>query len=157
MKTSIWIAALLTMTLAGTLTTTLAGVAQAQDDSGSNDGDTVSIETRQEMEQKIGADISDVRVHTDSQASTISDQLNTQAYTNGNDVSLAPAGARPDGGNRHLLSHELTHVLQQRGSGGQNSTASEGDEPGDLREEADDDREVRQGRTRDRRRQRNPD
>jgi hypothetical protein len=148
MKRRIWITALAALTL--------GHAAHAQDDSGSNNGDPVSPDMRQEMEQKIGADVSDVRVHTDSNAATMSDQLNSQAYTTGNDVHLGPRGSAPEG-DRRLLAHELTHVVQQGGPGGQNSTASEEEEPQSTPDEARDRRGARRERNQDRRRDRNPD
>jgi hypothetical protein len=149
MKRRIWITALAALTLGHT--------AHAQDDSGSNNGDPVSPDMRQEMEQKIGADVSDVRVHTDSNAATMSDQLNSQAYTTGNDVHLGPRGSGPQSGDRRLLAHELTHVVQQGGPGGQNSTASEEEDPQSTPDEARDRRGARRERNQDRRRDRNPD
>ncbi|GAA1235280.1 hypothetical protein GCM10009665_26800 [Kitasatospora nipponensis] len=64
---------------------------------------------RQEMEARLGADFSDVRVHADSGARRSAEQIGARAYTSGSHVVLGP-----EGGDKHTLAHELTHVLQQR-------------------------------------------
>ena len=70
---------------------------------------------RQDMEQRFGHDFSQVRVHTDSGAERSAVEVGASAYTVGHDVvfragSLAPGTAL----GRHLIAHELAHVLQQR-------------------------------------------
>ncbi len=57
------------------------------------------------IENVTGHDMSDVRVNYNSPAPAA---LNAQAYTQGNDIALAPAPSN------ELLGHELTHVVQQR-------------------------------------------
>jgi hypothetical protein len=67
------------------------------------------------MESRIGADFSDVRVHTDGNAARSAAAVAAQAYTVGNEVVLgerAPALDSPAG--KRTLAHELTHVVQQR-------------------------------------------
>lgn len=71
-----------------------------------------SIES--EMSQKIGADFSNVNIHTDSDAVQMSQSLGARAFTQGNDIYFNSGEYRPqtsDG--KHLLAHELTHVVQQ--------------------------------------------
>ncbi|WP_052808745.1 DUF4157 domain-containing protein [Streptomyces cyaneogriseus] len=65
--------------------------------------------TRTDMETRLGADFSDVRIHDDSAAAASAAEIDARAYTSGNHVVI---GA--DGGDRHTLAHELTHVIQQR-------------------------------------------
>ncbi|MFI2667390.1 eCIS core domain-containing protein [Micromonospora carbonacea] len=65
--------------------------------------------TRADMEGRLGADFSDVRVHDDAAARTSAAELGARAYTSGNHVVLGEGGADP-----HTLAHELTHVIQQR-------------------------------------------
>jgi flagellar biosynthesis GTPase FlhF len=70
---------------------------------------------RREMEGTLGADLSDVRVHTGSEAAQLNRSLGAQAFTTGSDVFFgSDSGARDKG----LLAHELTHVVQQRGMRG---------------------------------------
>ncbi|MFJ3902926.1 DUF4157 domain-containing protein [Streptomyces sp. NPDC090025] len=72
-------------------------------------GQPLDASLRSEMEGRLGADFSDVRVHTGSTAQRSADELGARAYTSGNHVVL------PDGGrDKHTLAHELTHVIQQR-------------------------------------------
>ncbi|WP_327311795.1 eCIS core domain-containing protein [Streptomyces sp. NBC_01243] len=65
--------------------------------------------TRTDMETRLGADFSDVRIHDDSAAAASAAEIGARAYSSGNHVAI---GA--DGGDRHTLAHELTHVIQQR-------------------------------------------
>ncbi len=64
---------------------------------------------RTEMEGRLSADLSDVRLHTDTAARRSAAEVGARAYTSGRHVVV---GA--DGGDRHTLAHELTHVIQQR-------------------------------------------
>ncbi len=64
---------------------------------------------RAEMETRLGADFSDVRVHTGGDAQRSALELGARAYTSGNHVVIGDGG-----GDRHTLAHELTHVIQQR-------------------------------------------
>ena len=64
------------------------------------------------MEPRLGADLSDVRVHTGREAAQLSDQFQAQAFTHGKDVYFG-AGKSP--GIDTLTAHELTHVVQQTG------------------------------------------
>ncbi|WP_416977375.1 DUF4157 domain-containing protein [Streptomyces sp. T028] len=65
--------------------------------------------TRTDMESRLGADFSDVRVHTGSAARASAAEIGARAYTSGNHVVIGDGG-----GDRHTLAHELTHVIQQR-------------------------------------------
>jgi hypothetical protein len=64
---------------------------------------------RTEMESRLGADFSDVRVHTDSVAQRSATEIGARAYTSGNHVVVGQGG-----GDKHILAHELVHVIQQR-------------------------------------------
>ena len=69
---------------------------------------------RTEMEQGIGADFSQVQVHTDSEAVEMNEDLNAQAFTHGRHVYFNNSKYNPDTTEgKHLLAHELTHVVQQ--------------------------------------------
>jgi len=70
--------------------------------------------TRQEMSGAIGADFSAVRIHTDSEAETISQSLNAQAFTLGKDIYFNRGKYAPESQEgKRLLAHELVHVRQQ--------------------------------------------
>ena len=69
---------------------------------------------RQDMEQRFGRDFSRVRVHSDPAAWRSARDLGAQAYTIGNDIVFGSGRFAPDAREgRHLLAHELTHVVQQ--------------------------------------------
>ncbi|WP_223182765.1 MULTISPECIES: DUF4157 domain-containing protein [unclassified Streptomyces] len=65
--------------------------------------------TRADMESRLGADFSDVRVHDDSAARASAAEVGARAYTSGSHIVIGAGG-----GDRHTLAHELTHVIQQR-------------------------------------------
>jgi hypothetical protein len=64
---------------------------------------------RSDMESRLGADFSDVRVHNDAAARASAAEVGARAYTSGHHVVIGDGGA-----DRHTLAHELTHVIQQR-------------------------------------------
>lgn len=78
-------------------------------------GSPLSWQAREFMEPRFQADFAQVRVHTDSEANGLAQQLHAHAFTSGQDVFFASGQFHPgtESGDR-LLAHELTHVLQQR-------------------------------------------
>uniref|UniRef100_UPI001EE3D6EA eCIS core domain-containing protein n=1 Tax=Streptomyces sp. TR1341 TaxID=2601266 RepID=UPI001EE3D6EA len=64
---------------------------------------------RTDMEARLGADFSDVRVHSDARARASATAMGARAYTSGNHIVIGDGS-----GDRHTLAHELTHVIQQR-------------------------------------------
>jgi hypothetical protein len=76
------------------------------------------------MESAIGADFSDVRVHTGADADASAKSLGAHAYTAGSDVVFASGQYDPSSSSgQRTLAHELTHVVQQR-SGPVDGTAT---------------------------------
>jgi hypothetical protein len=69
------------------------------------------------MEPRFGADFSSVRLHADSEAADLNRQVSAQAFTLGRDIYLGAGktDVTSDSG-KHLLAHELTHVVQQGGA-----------------------------------------
>jgi hypothetical protein len=87
----------------------------AQITSTRGNGGTLDKPVKNFMETQLGADFSGVRVHTDSQAAAFSSALNAQAFTIGNDVYFNSGKYSPESSEgKHLLAHELTHVVQQQ-------------------------------------------
>src|SRR5438093_4164687 len=82
---------------------------------GSGGGSPLDGDTKGFMESRMGADFSDVRVHTDAKASESARSVQAHAYTVGSDVVFQSGQYAPesDSGKR-MLAHELTHVVQQR-------------------------------------------
>ncbi|MFB6829630.1 eCIS core domain-containing protein [Streptomyces hydrogenans] len=81
----------------------------------SGGGQPLDTATRGDMEARMGADFSDVRIHTDAAADASAKGIGAHAYTVGNNVVFqreAYDPASPQG--RTTLAHELTHVIQQR-------------------------------------------
>jgi uncharacterized protein DUF4157 len=70
---------------------------------------------REEMEQRFGADFTDVRVHDDGAAHASAVDLGARAYTTGSHIVFQRGRYDAESAaGRELLTHELTHVLQQR-------------------------------------------
>jgi len=73
---------------------------------------------REFFEPRFGADFAGVRVHTDARAAEAARSVNAQAFTLGRDIVFNAGHYAPETpAGRRLLAHELTHVIQQGGSG----------------------------------------
>jgi hypothetical protein len=81
---------------------------------GSGGGQPLDQETRSDMESRFGTNFGDVRVHTGEAARGSAAAVHAQAYTVGSDIVLAGGYEPGSAQGRHLLAHELTHVVQQR-------------------------------------------
>jgi hypothetical protein len=81
----------------------------------SGGGSPLQAEVRADMEGRFGQDFGDVRVHTDGAAHESAKSVNAQAYTVGSNIVFQRDKYDPasDSG-KHMLAHELTHVVQQR-------------------------------------------
>ena len=102
--------AALTSQGAGPLDPEIASAIDAQRGGGAPLGDDV----RADMEHHLGADLSAVRVHTGSEASTLNRAVQAEAFTTGTDVFVSGDRYNPTSNDgRRLLAHELTHVVQQ--------------------------------------------
>ncbi|MFD4320757.1 DUF4157 domain-containing protein [Streptomyces sp. NPDC058548] len=89
---------------------------------------------REEMEARLGADFSDVRIHDDSEARASAAEVGARAYTSGSHVVIGDGG-----GDKHTLAHELTHVIQQRQgpvAGTDNGSGLKVSDPSDRFEQA---------------------
>ena len=65
--------------------------------------------------QRVGFDFSRIKIHADGEAAASAQSLNAAAYTLGDQIVFGAgryAPGTPAG--RHLLAHELAHVLQQK-------------------------------------------
>jgi hypothetical protein len=82
-------------------------------------GRPLDTTTRGFFESRLGVDLSSVRVHADGHAGDAARSIGARAFTVGENLVFAPGEFAPasDGG-RHLLAHELAHVVQQRGGAG---------------------------------------
>ncbi|NOU16599.1 MAG: DUF4157 domain-containing protein [Bacteroidales bacterium] len=78
-------------------------------------GSPLSEGVSREMGQKIGGNFNNVRVHTDDNAVRMNKELGAKAFTHGNDIYFNNGQYNPENSSeRHLLVHELTHVIQQK-------------------------------------------
>ena len=79
-------------------------------------GNPLSSNTNSFMSNAIGADFSNVRVHTNSNAQQMNQGLNARAFTHGSDIYFNRGEYNPGSSDgKRLLGHELTHVAQQQG------------------------------------------
>ena len=93
---------------------------------GKGGGQALDGGLRSEMEGRLGADFSDVKVHTDSKASDSARAVQANAYTVGNEIVMRQDRWSPStSSGKETLAHELTHVMQQRA--GPVEGASQGD------------------------------
>ena len=80
-------------------------------------GQPLDAATRAFFEPRFGHDFSRVRVHADARAAASARSVNASAYAVGNSIAFESGRYRPDSAaGRQLLAHELTHVLQQKGT-----------------------------------------
>jgi hypothetical protein len=72
---------------------------------------------RRDMETRFGSDFSQVRVHQGGAAEQSARDVEARAYTVDHDIVFGAGEYAPQSASgRHLLAHELAHVLQQGGS-----------------------------------------
>jgi Domain of unknown function (DUF4157) len=77
-------------------------------------GQPLNADARSFFEPRFGHDFSKVRVHTDGRAAHSAQAVNALAYTVGDNVVFASGQYSPQtAAGKHILAHELTHVVQQ--------------------------------------------
>ena len=75
----------------------------------------VPADLRAELEPVLGTPLADVKVHRDTETGEAARQLSAKAFTAGGEVFLPDWHGSTSGGEaRTILTHELTHVAQQR-------------------------------------------
>ncbi|MGH2533452.1 MAG: DUF4157 domain-containing protein [Thermomicrobiales bacterium] len=74
-------------------------------------GSALDGTTQSSMEGAFGTQFDDVRVHHDDESDALNRSISAKAFTTGSDIFFS-RGASPS--DSPLLSHELTHVVQQR-------------------------------------------
>lgn len=72
----------------------------------------------------LGADLSGVRLHTSGAASQQAQSMGAQAFTHGSHIAFAPGQDPSSSMGRHILAHEIVHVVQNQRSGGQMQLAA---------------------------------
>ena len=80
-------------------------------------GGALDSTVRDRVGAAVGDSLGDVRVHTDDHADALARSVSARAFTTGPDIFFARGEYRPaTASGDALLAHELTHVVQQRGS-----------------------------------------
>jgi hypothetical protein len=80
-------------------------------------GQPLDRATRAYFEPRFGRDFSEVRVHVGDSAEQSAEEVSANAYTSGHNIVFGAGRFAPgthEG--RHLIAHELTHVVQQKSS-----------------------------------------
>ncbi len=78
-------------------------------------GNPVTGNLREKMEMAFSADFRKIRIHTDSEAAFLCQQLNAQAFTFGSDIFFDSGKFDPGSiSGLNLIAHEFTHVCQNR-------------------------------------------
>ncbi|MGY2012130.1 eCIS core domain-containing protein [Nocardia gipuzkoensis] len=78
-------------------------------------GQPLPLATREFMQARLGCDFGSVRIHTDRGAADLSSHIQALAFTTGEHIFFADGQYNPGRTTgRHLLAHELVHVIQQR-------------------------------------------
>jgi hypothetical protein len=95
----------------------VGGNVAAELSSSLSSGSPLPAGVRRFMEPRFGADFSNVRVHTGTQASGLARQFNAQAFAYGNHIFFGKDRFQPETSEgRELVAHELTHTIQQGGA-----------------------------------------
>uniref|UniRef100_UPI003F4917E5 eCIS core domain-containing protein n=1 Tax=Cupriavidus yeoncheonensis TaxID=1462994 RepID=UPI003F4917E5 len=77
-------------------------------------GEPLDADTRAYFEKRLCFDLGHVRIHTDTAAALNAKQLNARAFTFGPHIAFASGAYDPQSAaGKHLLAHELAHVMQQ--------------------------------------------
>jgi len=86
----------------------------------SSSGGVLPTGLQKNLEGKMGGeDLSNVRVHVDSQAAQAAQGLNARAFTVGQAVYFGAGQYDPSSqGGQRLIAHEVAHTVQQRGAAG---------------------------------------
>ncbi len=88
---------------------------ESQISSSRGKGSSLDADTQNFMGERLGANFSNVRIHTDSQSIQMNQDLNAKAFTTGEDIYFNEGEYHPETKEgKELLAHELTHVIQQK-------------------------------------------
>ncbi len=74
-------------------------------------GTSLDPAVREQVEDTFGTSLADIRIHADQEADALARSVNAKAFTIGSDIFFH-RNANPS--DTRLLTHEITHVIQQR-------------------------------------------
>jgi len=116
-----------------------AGAERAVASASSSSGAPLPQPLMRTFEDSLGADLSDVRVHTGEDSQRAAKAVTAKAYTIGGDIHFGAGHYDSSSGTgQHLLAHEVAHTVQQAGGAPQMRAKLELSSPGDeLEREAD--------------------
>jgi uncharacterized protein DUF4157 len=106
----------------GTTVQRAAAVAEGEADtnigerirSASGKGSPLGGDVQRTLESGLGAGMSNVRVHNDSEADHLAKSVDSVAFTTGSDIFFRSGAYNPGTSEgMHLLAHEATHTVQQ--------------------------------------------
>lgn len=81
-----------------------------------NKGKALQPETRRFFESRMGTSFAPVKLHTDDQAKTAAEALQAKAFAINNHIVFNHKYYNEHSQEgKHLLAHELTHIMQQKG------------------------------------------
>jgi hypothetical protein len=87
-----------------------AGAAKS---AGSQTGSSLPASLRFRFEQRLGADLSPIRLHRGPEAAAAASAIGAMAFAHGPDIALAANAPEPETGpGEQLLAHEVAHSLQ---------------------------------------------
>ena len=93
-------------------------------------GRSLDPSVRSYMEPRFGHDFSQIHIHTSSQADQANKQLQSRAFTCGQNIAFRQGEYDPvNNKGKMLLAHELTHTLQQNKSTGDNRIQKQNEDP----------------------------
>ena len=78
-------------------------------------GRPLDADVQHHMESRLGHDFGAVRVHDDGPAAKAARGVRARAFTIGTDIAFSESVDSSSSEGRHLLAHELAHVVQQSG------------------------------------------
>lgn len=94
--------------------TTASSSLSGRIEASSGKGQQLPSKTLQQMQASFGVDFSNVNIHTDAASAQMNQALHAQAFAHGSDIYFNSGKYDTNSsGGKHLLAHELTHVVQQ--------------------------------------------
>jgi hypothetical protein len=85
--------------------------------SSNGSGQPLPANTQADLGVKMNTDLSNVKVHNDSNSVQMNKEIGAKAFTHGNDIYFNQGQYNPQSSQgKHLLAHELAHTVQQRKS-----------------------------------------
>ena len=78
-------------------------------------GEPIRPDVKQKLEQQLGQDLSDVLVHTGTNAMRLTSAIQAKAFSYGRDVFFQAGIYDPNyAASKEILAHELAHVMQEQ-------------------------------------------